>query len=793
MRMFLRPWAVAIAGCRPYLAGPSGQLRSLTWFGLLLGLLPRPARAQNDVMLQAFYWNVPTASSTDGNWWDNLKGKAPAFKSAGFTALWVPPPSKGNFGSSDVGYGILDHYDLGSYNQRGTTETRYGSRAELDNMLTALRGQGIQTYADIVMNHVYSNDDHSEVNPAVRSYVFNESKINGTQYQNYPTGEIKWVLPAQTAGDYYIQIKGYNLPSSALSNRGYELVITYGNAGSGPYYWESEPNNGNGQSNTYPGSGIVMRGRSDSGTDVDEYKVTLTSTQDITIRLVPKQDGSGTWQDAPATNGFYPVSISKNGASVVGSLQARTNTGIKNLPTKTGVGETTLSWTYSDFHPATTSDFLTYDGPGVQPNVKAFGNDFNTYSSTVQSKLNAWGQWLVNTVKFDGFRLDYVRGYQPEFLASWIKALPKAGSAQRFVVCEYWESAANIKSWVSQMSSLGTDAKAFDFPLKATLTSLCNSGQSFNIGQLNHAGLVRSSTDAVASASVVTFLENHDTGKESDKWVTRDYQLGYAYVLTHEGRPCVFYPQYYGIQQVDNNGVSGPVTAPAALRDDINKLMFARRTYLGGSLAVLTETGNPYYPSGNATNIYVARRQGNGTRNGAIVVLNNNESGTVDAWVDGTPAGYQSWTGLTLVNAFNPSETTVVQADGRVRVWAPKRGYAVWVRQSEYVAYAAPAARSAQTTLGVTPAATVTSQLQLSLTPNPATGMATVSYELPATAMTTITLQNLLGQTVRTLRPVLLPAGPQAQQLPLTGLAAGTYLVRLQAGEGTQTTRLLVE
>ena len=93
-------------------------------------------KAQNDAMMQAFYWNVPVNVSTlHGSWWDTLNSKATMLKNAGITGLWVPCPAKGNWGITDMGYGIYDHYDLGNYFQKGSTETRFGSRQALTNML----------------------------------------------------------------------------------------------------------------------------------------------------------------------------------------------------------------------------------------------------------------------------------------------------------------------------------------------------------------------------------------------------------------------------------------------------------------------------------------------------------------------------------------------------------------------------------------------------------------------------------------------------------------------------------
>jgi glycosidase len=97
---------------------------------------------------------------------------------------------------------------------------------------------------------------------------------------------------------------------------------------------------------------------------------------------------------------------------------------------------------------------------------------------------------------------------------------------------------------------------------------------------------------------------------------------------------------------------------------------------------------------------------------------------------------------------------------------------------------------------GIGPLATRAAQtaaFQLSLVPNPAAGTTTIQYQLPAAATASLAVQNVLGQTVRQLAPTRQAAGAQTQVLPLQGLAPGVYLVRLQAGELTQTTRLLVQ
>jgi alpha-amylase len=126
------------------------------------------ATVANGVMMQAFYWDVP--QTTGGQtWWQVLGGKASELKSAGITALWLPPAYKGS-GINDVGYGVYDRYDLGEFNQKGTVATHYGTLAQLQSCITALHGQGVQVYEDMVMNHLTSADAQEQFSIGGQNY-----------------------------------------------------------------------------------------------------------------------------------------------------------------------------------------------------------------------------------------------------------------------------------------------------------------------------------------------------------------------------------------------------------------------------------------------------------------------------------------------------------------------------------------------------------------------------------------------------------------------------------------------
>ena len=81
--------------------------------------------------------------------------------------------------------------------------------------------------------------------------------------------------------------------------------------------------------------------------------------------------------------------------------------------------------------------------------------------------------------------------------------------------------------------------------------------------------------------------------------------------------------------------------------------------------------------------MYIARRQGNGEKDGAIIVLNNNNTDKKSMWITVNANNFTDWSGQTLVNVLNTNEKVTVQADGRVELGAPARSYSIWVKQSD--------------------------------------------------------------------------------------------------------------
>jgi hypothetical protein len=146
---------------------------------LLLAAAPGPARAE--ALLELFNVN-----------WSDLTRKMPEIAEAGYTALWLPNPAKGVSGGFSIGYDQFDPFDLGDKNQQGTVATKYGTKAELLQMVVTAHRFGIRVYFDNVMNHRGSTvpgysggGTATNFYPGLLPQDFHLKTVSGG-YQNWP-------------------------------------------------------------------------------------------------------------------------------------------------------------------------------------------------------------------------------------------------------------------------------------------------------------------------------------------------------------------------------------------------------------------------------------------------------------------------------------------------------------------------------------------------------------------------------------------------------------------------------
>jgi alpha-amylase len=186
-----------------------------------------------------------------------------------------------------------------------------------------------------------------------------------------------------------------------------------------------------------------------------------------------------------------------------------------------------------DFHPHVPED------PGVFSDAFSFGRDLAPINGQPahhcsDGLLNA-GDWLTRSLGTQGFRLDNTKGVSTDFMLALLNHGALAG---KFAVGEFADgNIALIEQWADVMQHR---ASSFDFPLHFLLKTMCNDPNSMQMSSLDHAGLA-----GVDPLGAVTFVENHDTDRGGVGGpIVRNKMLAYAYILTSEGYPCVFYRDY---------------------------------------------------------------------------------------------------------------------------------------------------------------------------------------------------------------------------------------------------------
>lgn len=132
---------------------------------------------ENRTMMQYFEWYLPE----NGMLWKRCQAQAKALKEAGIDMIWLPPAYKGAGGGRSVGYDVYDTYDLGEFDQKGSTATKYGTREDYLQAVKTLQEQGIEVLADIVLNHMMGADGTEQVIAEEDAADNREQKISGKQ------------------------------------------------------------------------------------------------------------------------------------------------------------------------------------------------------------------------------------------------------------------------------------------------------------------------------------------------------------------------------------------------------------------------------------------------------------------------------------------------------------------------------------------------------------------------------------------------------------------------------------
>ena len=204
------------------------------------------------VVLQGFWWDY-RHDAFDGSWSDYLTTLAPRLKSLGIDAIWVPPSYK-NQSPTWVGYGPMDHYDLGDKFQKGNPNinTALGTKDEFLRMIAVMHANGIEVIQDIVLNHV-DGAGSQQGNGGIDNHPSSLATNNG--YKNFRY--VSFTTPAidESEDDYFTRNGRWPKNYANFYPNASNACCT--NDVNSPYFGPdiSYESNGIGQSSSIPTSG----------------------------------------------------------------------------------------------------------------------------------------------------------------------------------------------------------------------------------------------------------------------------------------------------------------------------------------------------------------------------------------------------------------------------------------------------------------------------------------------------------------------------------------------------------
>jgi alpha-amylase len=178
-----------LAGCQPSASPRSPEAATVT-VGPARAALVRPRSVDGhdipyngsddgtDVLLQGFHWTSHAFNQNGQRWYGHLASLLPEI-TAGFTAVWLPPPSAS---AANEGYMPGDWANL---------DSQYGSAQDLRALIAALHAvtPPVKAIADIVINHRSAKGACSQ-HDVFDQYDYSSFGMGGPDFMDHSVDDI---------------------------------------------------------------------------------------------------------------------------------------------------------------------------------------------------------------------------------------------------------------------------------------------------------------------------------------------------------------------------------------------------------------------------------------------------------------------------------------------------------------------------------------------------------------------------------------------------------------------------
>lgn len=249
--------------------------------------------------------------------------------------------------------------------------------------------------------------------------------------------------------------------------------------------------------------------------------------------------------------------------------------------------------------------------------------------SYVRDSLIAYGKYLADNLRIDGFRLFEANYLDLEFVLDWADAFKETDNYSIVDYTgdkKYYDLILKNKDVINNSNLLIPD-----YQIRDVLVDFCeNTDGNFNLSVFDDLGFINK---GINPNNVLHLLETSEFDKtnwqnikeKGDMSIKGDKKAAYAYILFSEGKPSIFFRDYY---------ING-------LKDYLDLLVLARAKYIRGKTynrfdinAFVIRDDKKQSQSLLAKDLYIAYRSDKEDGTGSYLLINDDRRHSMVVYAD---------------------------------------------------------------------------------------------------------------------------------------------------------------